>query len=457
MPIQVSCQCGKQGRVPDEYAGKKIKCSACGSFMAVPRAGKAEPAKKPSAPAAKPALIKFPCPECDKPMQAKAEFAGRKVKCPSCQSAVAIPNPEEEVEPEEEMEEEESPRARIQTGKSPAGKGAKPPAKEEDEEGVEEDREEADEDEDEQPRKKKSRRDADEEEEDEEDEERPRKKSRRDEEEDEDEDEEDDRPKKKSKKGKKGSESKTGLVIGLSVGGALVLVGVVVGAIFLFGGKSQPPAGSGNQGPAAGGTTPNPVDHQKSINNLKQFGLASMNYALGNNNRLPGNYLSPTGQPLLSWRVALLDYMEQGILYRQFKLDEPWDSPNNIKLLDKMPKLYTVPGTSPSGGKTHYQLFTGPKTLYEGKDPPVLPASFNKKGTSNLLMIVEAAQPVEWTKPADIPFNPQGNPMTLLRFTDGACPVVFCDGRTTKLRQNIDPQNLKNAILANEGEAFQEK
>src|SRR5205807_2756917 len=44
------------------------------------------------------------------------------------------------------------------------------------------------------------------------------------------------------------------------------------------------------------------------------------------------------GKAMLSWRVAILPYVEEAPLYRQFKLDEPWDSKHNKKLLAKMPK-----------------------------------------------------------------------------------------------------------------------
>jgi hypothetical protein len=49
---------------------------------------------------------------------------------------------------------------------------------------------------------------------------------------------------------------------------------------------------------------------------------------------------------LLSWRVAMLPYLEQDVLYRQFKLDEAWDSENNTKLIASMPKVYAPVGVS---------------------------------------------------------------------------------------------------------------
>jgi hypothetical protein len=40
--------------------------------------------------------------------------------------------------------------------------------------------------------------------------------------------------------------------------------------------------------------------------------------------------------------VALLPYLEQDALYRQFKL-EPWDSAHNKKLLAKMRHIALIP------------------------------------------------------------------------------------------------------------------
>lgn len=34
MPIFVTCQCGKKSRVPDEFAGRRVKCPACGRGIA---------------------------------------------------------------------------------------------------------------------------------------------------------------------------------------------------------------------------------------------------------------------------------------------------------------------------------------------------------------------------------------------------------------------------------------
>jgi hypothetical protein len=96
----------------------------------------------------------------------------------------------------------------------------------------------------------------------------------------------------------------------------------------------------------------------ESVNNLKQIGIAFHNYndTIG---VLPTNQLSNDKKPLLSWRVQILPYIEEDKLYKEFKLDEPWDSAHNKKLIDRMPKLYAPVRGKWDAGLTFYQTFSG--------------------------------------------------------------------------------------------------
>src|SRR5262245_50271856 len=76
------------------------------------------------------------------------------------------------------------------------------------------------------------------------------------------------------------------------------------------------------------------------------------------------------GRPLLSWRVQILPYLEEEKLYKQFKLDEPWDSQHNLALLPQMPTVYRSPSEAEvqaDPGNTFYQVFVGPGAAFEGK------------------------------------------------------------------------------------------
>src|SRR5438445_175426 len=85
-----------------------------------------------------------------------------------------------------------------------------------------------------------------------------------------------------------------------------------------------------------------------------------------------GNY----GKPLYSWRVLLLPYLEQDNLYQRFHLDEPWDSPHNIRLLEEMPAAYAPPPRKRELLPAHHticQVFVGKGAAFEGREGLRLP------------------------------------------------------------------------------------
>ena len=77
----------------------------------------------------------------------------------------------------------------------------------------------------------------------------------------------------------------------------------------------------------------------ESINNLKQIALACHSYH-DVNGKMPDDVKDKEGKLLLSWRMLLLPYLEENPLYQQFRLQEPWDSATNIKLMEKIPKIF---------------------------------------------------------------------------------------------------------------------
>jgi RNA polymerase sigma factor (sigma-70 family) len=112
----------------------------------------------------------------------------------------------------------------------------------------------------------------------------------------------------------------------------------------------------------------------------------------------PAAICNEDGKPLLSWRVALLPYLDETGLYDEFKLDEPWDSAHNKKLLEKMPAVYGAEGT-----ETYYQVFTGPGTVFDGKEGV---KSEDIKVPQQTVLMAEAAKAVPWTRPADLACHP---------------------------------------------------
>jgi hypothetical protein len=195
-----------------------------------------------------------------------------------------------------------------------------------------------------------------------------------------------------------------------------------------------------------------------SQNNLKQMGLAIHLYndiydhlppaAIGRLDQPP----AAGEKPLLSWRVHILPGLNESYLYSQFKLDEPWDSPDNIKLLPQMPKIYRLPGNNKTPpDHTHYQVFVGNGAAFE-KDRVLHFSSDFPDGLAQTIMIVEAAQSVPWTKPDDIPFNPNEPVSPLLSKFFRGTNVALMDGSARFLPLDTPESVLKAAITRNGNE-----
>ncbi|MBX9625368.1 MAG: DUF1559 domain-containing protein, partial [Gemmataceae bacterium] len=142
----------------------------------------------------------------------------------------------------------------------------------------------------------------------------------------------------------------------------------------------------------------------QSQNNLKQIALAIHNYESANG-KLPEDIKDADGKPLLSWRVAILPYIEQEPVYKLFKLDEPWDSDANKKASQVAIKVFVSPNatTGPVGpdgyGLTNYLGVAGPDTIFDPEGGIRIVGITD--GTSNTVMAVESAAAVPWAKPGD--------------------------------------------------------
>lgn len=186
------------------------------------------------------------------------------------------------------------------------------------------------------------------------------------------------------------------------------------------------------------------------LNNLKQLGLAMHIYhdAMG---AFPPAVSAKDGKPLLSWRVAILPYIEEKELYDQFHHDEPWDSEHNLKLLAKMPKVFQAPGVELKEGMTTYVVPSGDTLVFGGERKTRI--SDITDGTSNTIMIVEANadRAVPWTKPQDLEVDLEKPLAGLGEARDKGFTAVFCDGAVRFISGSIDPGKLRKLLERNDG------
>lgn len=171
-------------------------------------------------------------------------------------------------------------------------------------------------------------------------------------------------------------------------------------------------------------------------NNMKQIGLALHNHH-DIYMSFPGRAIrSKDGKPLLSWRVAILPFLEEGTLYKEFHLDEPWDSPHNRQLLSKMPRVYSH-ALVPDKEKTVYLALDGPGTIFGGDKPADI--RMIRDGTSNTILVVEANvdRAVPWTKPEDLPYNPATPLAGLGKLRGDGFQVLMADGTVRFFKKTL--------------------
>lgn len=194
----------------------------------------------------------------------------------------------------------------------------------------------------------------------------------------------------------------------------------------------------------------------QAVARLKNIGLAFNTYdskysvlPTVADNLMPGATTTSGPKSKLSWRVAILEFVEESALYAKFHHDEPWDSPHNIQLLSEMPTIYLDPRMQSRSdrekGLTHWQVFMGEGTLLGGKEPNNL-IEHQSFWTPPTFMVVEAREPVPWTKPEDIPYSvdkpfPQLGDPGRLTFL-----AVFKDCRVREIRHNASERSLRASV-----------
>jgi hypothetical protein len=251
---------------------------------------------------------------------------------------------------------------------------------------------------------------------------------------------------------------------------ALLMTSAVVGLPVLVGYLSSQAFGHEQRGghevrhavAVRGGDKDRDKQIKLSKHNLKQIGVALHFYHDVHKTFPPWAVCNKAGEPLLSWRVLILPYVEEGKLYNQFKLDEPWDSAHNLKLVEKMPAVYAAPGIKTKDpGLTFYQGFVGKGAGWElmpnakgSRGADAIRLQDIRDGSSNTIAVIEAAEPVPWTKPADLPFE-KGKPLPKIGGVfKGLTNAVMFDGGVISISAKIRPEMLEAAITRSGGEVM---
>jgi len=174
----------------------------------------------------------------------------------------------------------------------------------------------------------------------------------------------------------------------------------------------------------------------------------------------------------LSWRVALLPFLEEPILYAKFKLNEAWDGPTNRQWIDSMPRwLHCPEDRPPSDRYTSYLAFQGKDTVW----PPDRQLGLNsiRDGASNTILFSEMHDSnITWSEPRDfdaenmdwrVNATPRSSPSSMhgpvTEYLDGSrsrrgagmINVAMADGSVRTLSGDVDPEVLSQMTNRRDG------
>jgi|SRR5579863_7319784 len=214
------------------------------------------------------------------------------------------------------------------------------------------------------------------------------------------------------------------------------------------------------------------------ICNVKNLALACHNYQSQYGVFPPAYIADSQGRPMHSWRVLLLPYLNANELYARYDFAEPWDGPNNIKLLDEMPSVFACPSCNPQPRTmaaglsfsgifacgigapsdsarskfTSYAAVLGPRGIFRGADPVSMDQVTD--GLGQTLFIGEVADAnIFWTRPEDIDIaaHPKlGDRKGFSSEHPGVVVFSFADGRQRTIDIN-SPQEIIDAYFTRNG------
>ena len=194
-------------------------------------------------------------------------------------------------------------------------------------------------------------------------------------------------------------------------------------------------------------------------NQLRQSALSLVTYEVTHEKLPAASDLDANGQPMHSWRDAVLPYLEQQALFDRYDSSQPWNSPANRQLLSMMPPVYRSPrGTSSVGSTdTSYVAVTGPGTAFPPGRGPLSIAEISDGPANTILVIEWPESDIPWMEPKDVDIED-----VMEAFADPDGPIArqrgvnaaFADGTVRQIRADIDPQTLRALLTATGGEAI---
>jgi prepilin-type processing-associated H-X9-DG protein len=230
--------------------------------------------------------------------------------------------------------------------------------------------------------------------------------------------------------------------------GCAILVLLVGGCVFLLPAFQR--AGSRPRSPCT--------------NHLKLIGIALQNYCDEYRTFPPAFIADERGVPMHSWRTLLLPSFrdeELSALHAQYHFDEPWNGPNNCKLLDKAPAIFRCPHDESDFAQTSYLAVVSPQTIWPEASTTKLREITD--GSSRTIAVVECSDSgINWLEPRDATLNDASLGINKLKTRptirshhSGGANFLFADGSVHFLSEDIPETTLRALLTSTGGEEIE--
>ncbi len=203
----------------------------------------------------------------------------------------------------------------------------------------------------------------------------------------------------------------------------------------------------------------NTASQTECARNLQQIGMALQAYHAAHNTYPPAFIPDADGKPMHSWRVLILPYLgDQAMaVYRQYRFDLPWDSPENLSLAGFMPEVYACPEhpDARQAQETTYRVVVGKNSLFPGAQCVSGEQMLDPPGET--IMVIETPQSgLSWLKPQDLEADQMSYEINGRQETDpgshhptGGAHVLTADGEVYLLPDEFSPDYLNGMATIN--------
>lgn len=240
----------------------------------------------------------------------------------------------------------------------------------------------------------------------------------------------------------------SGLVMAMIVGGTLVGLGLLVVGLFF----ARPILA----------TIGNATQQSNCEGNMTQLALAMQRYHDDHGSYPPAYIANEAGEPMHSWRVLLLPYLEHGWMHDRYDFNQPWNSPQNAQVTQSMPSVFGCPAdeTAYMNDETSYMVVIGANTLFPGSTP-TSQADVSDRLEYTMMIVEVPESGIHWAEPRDldarqISFEVNSGPygQEMGSFHPGGAVYATADGKTYFLPELTPPEYVEALTTINGGEAI---